>query len=305
MTTHVASFHQPVQRVPAVTALARRRSSPGYRHPTQRLGPFFSFHYAELTTSPPWCKQYESAQLIPRPSAADSALAGLRASLADHLDAEAMFEVSSLRLTSTSDSSGQATPTASTARCSCRNSAAWRVRTRLRHGLRAVRLPVQGHRGDGRDAYRDTAARDSAHVVRRPGEHAVVGRPVAERVVRRLLRVLRDVPVEPFPARLVDIFGRREDVGLRAGPAAVHPPGSADAATLSEAIANFDGISYAKGAVVLRQLAAYVGRTTSSRGSAAFAARRTRTIGWLTSSPPWRPAQASLTAAQVTEQAAL
>jgi aminopeptidase N len=37
-------------------------------------------------------------------------------------------------------------------------------------------------------------------------------------------------------------------------------PVAADAPTLSDAIANFDGISYAKGASVLRQLVAYVGR---------------------------------------------
>ena len=37
-------------------------------------------------------------------------------------------------------------------------------------------------------------------------------------------------------------------------------PVAADAPTLSEATANFDGISYAKGASVLRQLATYVGR---------------------------------------------
>ncbi len=37
-------------------------------------------------------------------------------------------------------------------------------------------------------------------------------------------------------------------------------PIAADVPTLSEAIANFDGISYAKGASVLKQLAAYVGR---------------------------------------------
>jgi aminopeptidase N len=36
-------------------------------------------------------------------------------------------------------------------------------------------------------------------------------------------------------------------------------PVATDAATLSEAIANFDGISYAKGAAVLRQLAGYAG----------------------------------------------
>jgi aminopeptidase N len=37
-------------------------------------------------------------------------------------------------------------------------------------------------------------------------------------------------------------------------------PIAADVPTLSEAVANFDGISYAKGASVLKQLAAYVGR---------------------------------------------
>jgi aminopeptidase N len=37
-------------------------------------------------------------------------------------------------------------------------------------------------------------------------------------------------------------------------------PVAADAPTLSDAIANFDGISYAKGAAVLRQLVAFVGR---------------------------------------------
>ena len=37
-------------------------------------------------------------------------------------------------------------------------------------------------------------------------------------------------------------------------------PIAADVATLSEAIANFDGISYAKGAAVLKQLVAHVGR---------------------------------------------
>ena len=43
-------------------------------------------------------------------------------------------------------------------------------------------------------AGRDIAARDGAHVVRRPGHHEVVGRPVAQRVVRHLGR-------EPVPDR--------------------------------------------------------------------------------------------------------
>jgi len=47
-------------------------------------------------------------------------------------------------------------------------------------------------------------------------------------------------------------------------------PIAADVPTLSEAIANFDGISYAKGASVLKQLAAYVGRDAFFAGIRAY-----------------------------------
>ena len=49
-------------------------------------------------------------------------------------------------------------------------------------------------------------------------------------------------------------------------------PVATDAATLSEAIANFDGISYAKGAAVLRQLAAYLGQENFFAGIRAYIA---------------------------------
>ncbi len=47
-------------------------------------------------------------------------------------------------------------------------------------------------------------------------------------------------------------------------------PIAADVPTLGEAIANFDGISYAKGASVLKQLAAYVGRDNFFAGIRAY-----------------------------------
>ncbi|HTA03062.1 MAG TPA: aminopeptidase N [Streptosporangiaceae bacterium] len=47
-------------------------------------------------------------------------------------------------------------------------------------------------------------------------------------------------------------------------------PIAADVSTLSEAIANFDGISYAKGASVLKQLAAYLGRDNFFAGIRAY-----------------------------------
>jgi len=53
-------------------------------------------------------------------------------------------------------------------------------------------------------------------------------------------------------------------------------PIAADVATLSEAIANFDGISYAKGASVLKQLVAYVGRDNFLAGIRAYFAEH----GW-------------------------
>jgi aminopeptidase N len=53
-------------------------------------------------------------------------------------------------------------------------------------------------------------------------------------------------------------------------------PIAADVATLSDAIANFDGISYAKGASVLKQLVAYVGRDNFVAGIRAYFAEH----GW-------------------------
>ncbi len=53
-------------------------------------------------------------------------------------------------------------------------------------------------------------------------------------------------------------------------------PIAADVATLSEAIANFDGISYAKGASVLKQLVAHVGRDNFVAGIRAYFAEH----GW-------------------------
>ena len=47
-------------------------------------------------------------------------------------------------------------------------------------------------------------------------------------------------------------------------------PVAADVATLSQAVANFDGISYAKGAAVLQQLAALVGRDSFFAGIRAY-----------------------------------
>jgi aminopeptidase N len=64
--------------------------------------------------------------------------------------------------------------------------------------------------------------------------------------------------------------GARKTWGYRQDQLPSTHPIAADVPTLSEAIANFDGISYAKGASVLKQLVAYVGRENFFAGIRAY-----------------------------------
>ena len=91
---------------------------------------------------------------------------------------------------------------------------------RLRDHHRDLRLPRQGAGATGRAPWADHPPRARAHVVRRPRDDAVVGRPLAQRVVRRM-------GVHPVPGRgdpldrgVDHVPEPREDVGVPAGPAA-------------------------------------------------------------------------------------
>ena len=104
-------------------------------------------------------------------------------------------------------------------------------------------------------------ARDGAPVVRRHRHPEVVGRPVAQRVVRR-------VPRQPGDRRRHGVRGdrgptivySRRQWGLVAdqGPS-THPVAGNGAVDASAALQDFDGISYAKGSGILRQLNASIG----------------------------------------------
>ena len=94
----------------------------------------------------------------------------------------------------------------------------------LRHDQRDLRLPVQGHRVPRRAPRPDRAARARAHVVRQPRDDALVERPVAQRVLRR-------VGVHHLPGRghaldrrLDHLRHPREGLGLPPGPAQLDPP---------------------------------------------------------------------------------
>ena len=79
----------------------------------------------------------------------------------------------------------------------------------------ALVLRVPGH-GD--------PARDGAHVVRRPGHDEVVGRPVAQRVVRRVGLLPRRRRGHRVHRGLDRLRQRPQELGAAPGPAAEHPP---------------------------------------------------------------------------------
>ena len=76
---------------------------------------------------------------------------------------------------------------------------------------------------------------------------------------------------DPVHRRVDHVLRRPQDLGLRAGPAALD---ASDRRRRADARArrsrNFDGISYAKGASVLKQLVAYVGRDNFFAGIRAY-----------------------------------
>ena len=107
---------------------------------------------------------------------------------------------------------------------------------------------------------RHDPARAGPHVVRRPRHHEVVERPLAQRVVRRVGLDDRRRPRPPSGPRR----GRRSAPWRRPGPTARtscrrRTRSSPTSATSTTSQVNFDGITYAKGASVLKQLVAWVG----------------------------------------------
>ena len=71
---------------------------------------------------------------------------------------------------------------------------------------------------------RGDPARDGAHVVRRPGDDEVVGRPLAQRVVRRVGLLPRRGRGHRVHRGVDRLLQRPQELGLPPGPAAHHPP---------------------------------------------------------------------------------
>ena len=114
---------------------------------------------------------------------------------------------------------------------------------------RRLRLPQQGHRRRVRAAGRDDPARDRPHVVRRPRHDALVGRPVAQRVVRDLRVGARQARPPAGPSAWTTFANAEKTWAYRQDQLPSTHPIAADIGDIEDVEVNFDGITYAKGAV--------------------------------------------------------
>ena len=92
------------------------------------------------------------------------------------------------------------------------------------HVHRGLRLHLARHRGPARDPRKHHHARDGPHVVRRPGHHELVGRPLAQGVLRRLHRHPGQRRGHRVHHRLDHLCQPPQGLGVRRGPAAHHTP---------------------------------------------------------------------------------
>src|SRR5699024_9649760 len=133
------------------------------------------------------------------------------------------------------------------------------------HGL--PDLPRQGHGCELRVTCERHPPREGAHVVRRSGDEEVVGRIVAQGVLRRLHGRAGPGRAAPVTNGWVTFALRRKAWAYTQDLYPTTHPIVADIPDVEAAKLNFDGITYAKGASVLKQLVSFVGREAFFAGS--------------------------------------
>jgi hypothetical protein len=92
------------------------------------------------------------------------------------------------------------------------------------HLPRRVHLPLRRHRHRAADPRHGHRPRDGPHVVRRPRHPPVVGRHLAERVLRRVHGLPDPHRGHPLHRHLDRLRSRPQGLGLRRRPAPLHPP---------------------------------------------------------------------------------
>ena len=116
------------------------------------------------------------------------------------------------------------TRSGSTTSSTCRSTTWARWRTPARDLPRRVPPPLAADPRVLRAARQHHPARDGAHVVRRPRHDEVVGRPLAQRVVRRVGLPPRDGAGDGVHRRVDRLHQRPQELGLPPGPAALDAP---------------------------------------------------------------------------------
>ena len=97
--------------------------------------------------------------------------------------------------------------------------------SRQRDAGRVLHLPHEAHGRHGRPPGHHDPPRAGAHVVRRPRDDEVVGRPVAQRILRRVHEPPGRGEEHAVDGSLGDLPGLGEVGGDSTGPPALHPPG--------------------------------------------------------------------------------
>ena len=185
-----------------------------------------------------------------------------RRSLAPMLerDAEELFDLTAKGLTFFGEQFAMPFPQARYDQVFAPSSAApWRT-TAASRGATASSSATHPSYAERERARPGAAARDGAHVVRRHRDHALVGRPLAQRVVRGVgLRVGGRRRAASSPTRGPGCSPPRSRT--RTPPTPPPPPtrSARSSPTSRPPQASFDDITYPKGAAVLKQLVAYVG----------------------------------------------
>jgi hypothetical protein len=178
-------------------------------------------------TSPPWWPDPMPGSRTPTsaPTAADPPRLYVRRSLAEHLDTDEILEVTRQGLAFFEEAFGQPYPFEKYDQLFVPEFSPARWRTRAASPSASPTSSARRSPTRARAPRRDDPARDGPHVVRRPRDDALVGRPVAQRVVRHLHVPALARPGHPVHARLGDVPRSREGLGQAPGPAALDPPG--------------------------------------------------------------------------------
>ena len=187
-------------------------------------------------------------------------------------DAEELFDLTAKGLHLLRRAVRDAVPAArATTRCSCpRWAARWRTTAASRGATAFIYRDPPSYAEREVRALR-AAARDGAHVVRGHGDHALVGRPLAQRVLRGVgLRLGRGRLHASSPTCGPACSPPRSRTPT---PPTPHRPPTRSASrspTSRPPPASFDDITYPKGAAVLKQLVAYVGEDAFVAGLRAY-----------------------------------